>query len=111
MNILVLGAGAWGTALAVSASDNPRQAHHVTLWARDAAQARAMRSDRANARYLPGLPLPAGLQIADGADVAEGSTTDVAVLDADGTGVSMIAAVMSVSGLALPLRSARTLAK
>lgn len=71
MNILVLGAGAWGTALAVSASGNPRQAHHVTLWARDAAQAQAMRADRVNARYLPGLPLPTGLQIVDGADVAK----------------------------------------
>jgi glycerol-3-phosphate dehydrogenase (NAD(P)+) len=71
MNILVLGAGAWGTALAVSASENPRQTHQVTLWARDAAQARAMRADRVNARYLPGLPLPDSLQIADGASVAE----------------------------------------
>lgn len=71
MNILVLGAGAWGTALAVSASGNPRQAHHVTLWARDAAQARAMRVDRVNARYLPGLPLPAAVQIVDGAHVAK----------------------------------------
>lgn len=70
MNILVLGAGAWGTALAVSASDNPRQAHRVTLWARDAAQANAMRADRVNARYLPGLPLPVGLRIVDGSDVA-----------------------------------------
>lgn len=70
MNILVLGAGAWGTALAVSASGNPRQAHHVTLWARDAVQARAMRADHVNARYLPGLQLPVGLRILDGMDVA-----------------------------------------
>jgi glycerol-3-phosphate dehydrogenase (NAD(P)+) len=70
MNILVLGAGAWGTALAVSASDNARQAHRVTLWARDAAQARAMQAQRVNARYLPGLPLPADLRIVDGNDVS-----------------------------------------
>lgn len=70
MNILVLGAGAWGTALAVSASANPRQAHQVTLWARDASQARAMRADHVNARYLPGLHLPEGLRIVDGTDVA-----------------------------------------
>jgi glycerol-3-phosphate dehydrogenase (NAD(P)+) len=70
MNILVLGAGAWGTALAVSASANARQAHRVTLWARDAAQARAMQAQRVNARYLPGLPLPADLRIADGSNVA-----------------------------------------
>jgi glycerol-3-phosphate dehydrogenase (NAD(P)+) len=70
MNILVLGAGAWGTALAVSASDNARQAHRVTLWARDAAQAQAMQAQRVNARYLPGLLLPADLRIVDGSDVA-----------------------------------------
>ena len=64
MKILVLGAGAWGTALAVSASQNP--GHEVALWARDAAQAAAMRSTRVNARYLPDLPLPPALQIADG---------------------------------------------
>ncbi|MFO6420810.1 NAD(P)H-dependent glycerol-3-phosphate dehydrogenase [Hylemonella sp. W303a] len=70
MNILVLGAGAWGTALAVSASANSRQAHQVTLWARDAAQARAMRADHVNARYLPGLRLPKDLRVVDGVDVA-----------------------------------------
>jgi glycerol-3-phosphate dehydrogenase (NAD(P)+) len=42
----------------------------VTLWARDAAQARAMQAQRVNARYLPGLPLPADLRIVDGNDVS-----------------------------------------
>jgi len=64
MKILVLGAGAWGTALACSAARTP--GHQVTLWARNAAQASAMQSGRSNARYLPGLALPAGLQIASG---------------------------------------------
>ncbi|MFN7446047.1 MAG: NAD(P)H-dependent glycerol-3-phosphate dehydrogenase [Curvibacter sp.] len=66
MKILVLGAGAWGTALAMSASQGVAARHCVTLWARDAAQAAAMQSARVNARYLPGLPLPAGLQVTDG---------------------------------------------
>jgi glycerol-3-phosphate dehydrogenase (NAD(P)+) len=66
MKILVLGAGAWGTALAVSASANPLSRHEVTLWARDAAQAAAMRSTRVNSRYLPDLPLPQGLHVMDG---------------------------------------------
>ena len=38
MKILILGAGAWGSALAVSACAHP-QGHKVTLWARDSAQA------------------------------------------------------------------------
>jgi glycerol-3-phosphate dehydrogenase (NAD(P)+) len=66
MKILVLGAGAWGTALAVSASQNPQVHHAVTLWARDAAQAAAMQTARVNARYLPDLPLPASLRVIDG---------------------------------------------
>ncbi len=66
MKILVLGAGAWGTALAMSASQNPQSPHEVILWARDAAQAAAMQSARVNARYLPGLPLPPSLRVIDG---------------------------------------------
>ena len=49
MNLTVLGAGAWGTALAVHAA----AAHPTRLWARDAGQAAQMRSLRRNARYLP----------------------------------------------------------
>jgi glycerol-3-phosphate dehydrogenase (NAD(P)+) len=64
MKIIVIGAGAWGTALAVSAV-----AHHdVTLWARDAAQASAMHNSRVNLAYLPGITLAANLQVrSDGA--------------------------------------------
>src|SRR6185312_2268434 len=39
MKIVVLGAGSWGTALAISACQNAAVRHQVTLWARDAAQA------------------------------------------------------------------------
>lgn len=59
MKIAVLGAGAWGTALACSAAP----AHEVVLWARDAAQAAAMQAGRVNLRYLPGVELPPRLQI------------------------------------------------
>jgi glycerol-3-phosphate dehydrogenase (NAD(P)+) len=59
MKILVLGAGAWGTALAASAA----QRHGVTLWARDPAQAAAIASTRENQRYLPGVVLPAPVAV------------------------------------------------
>jgi glycerol-3-phosphate dehydrogenase (NAD(P)+) len=59
MKIAVLGAGAWGTALAINAG-----AHHsVTLWARDVPQAQAMQAERVNTRYLPDLPFTAGVQV------------------------------------------------
>jgi glycerol-3-phosphate dehydrogenase (NAD(P)+) len=57
MRLTVLGAGAWGTALAVAASAR----HEVMLWGRDSAQVEAMRRQRRNQRYLPGVPLPAPL--------------------------------------------------
>lgn len=53
-NVAVLGAGAWGTAIACALA--PR--HAVLLWARDPAQAERLRVQRDNARYLPGIRLP-----------------------------------------------------
>jgi len=61
MNITVMGAGAWGTALAISLAGQ----HRVTLWARDAAQVAAMRASRCNVRYLPDVLLPDSLQLSD----------------------------------------------
>jgi glycerol-3-phosphate dehydrogenase (NAD(P)+) len=66
MRIALLGAGAWGTALAVAAA--PR--HDVMLWARDAAQAQALDAARENLRYLPGIALPPSLNIANHLDAA-----------------------------------------
>jgi glycerol-3-phosphate dehydrogenase (NAD(P)+) len=68
MKIIVIGAGAWGTAMAVSAARNPA-GHQVVLWARDGAQAQTLADTRENARYLPGIPLPRELQLRGG-DVA-----------------------------------------
>ncbi|WP_395058884.1 NAD(P)H-dependent glycerol-3-phosphate dehydrogenase [Polaromonas sp.] len=73
MKIAVLGAGAWGTALAISAaraasSRSAAPRHQVSLWARDAAQLAEMQALRVNARYLPGMVLPPSLQLTGGAD-------------------------------------------
>ncbi len=57
MRLAVLGAGAWGTALAAHWAGP----HDVVLWGRNAAELAAMRTQRVNARYLPGCPLPAAL--------------------------------------------------
>ncbi|MBE0440090.1 MAG: NAD(P)-dependent glycerol-3-phosphate dehydrogenase [Gammaproteobacteria bacterium] len=58
----VLGAGAWGTALAIAIARND---HPVILWGRDASQLAAMRQSRSNERYLPGIVFPESLVIAD----------------------------------------------
>ncbi len=57
--LVVLGAGAWGTALAVAAVER----QPVMLWARDAQQASAMMAARCNQRYLPEIKLPPALRI------------------------------------------------
>lgn len=61
MNISVLGAGAWGTALALSCAAR----HDTWLWTRDAQQATLMHEQRCNRRYLPELQLPERLHISD----------------------------------------------
>ena len=61
--IAVLGAGAWGTALALQAA---RAGHAVTLWGRDQARVAEIAQARENARYLPGVTLsPAIAPVAD----------------------------------------------
>ena len=80
--IVVLGAGAWGTALAVAASAR----HPVLLWARDPQQANEMAASRRNRRYLPEVALPESLRIT--ADPAE--ARDIAAL-----GLAVIGSPMS----------------
>jgi glycerol-3-phosphate dehydrogenase (NAD(P)+) len=62
MTIAVLGAGAWGTALASLLAG---QGHTVRLWARDPALAAALAETRENRRYLPGLRLPEAVSPCD----------------------------------------------
>jgi glycerol-3-phosphate dehydrogenase (NAD(P)+) len=57
--VAVLGAGAWGTAIASVLA--PRLG--VTLWARDPAQAESMARLRRNERYLPGVEIPAAVKV------------------------------------------------
>jgi glycerol-3-phosphate dehydrogenase (NAD(P)+) len=63
----VLGAGSWGTALAVHLA---RAGHDVRLWARDPAFVDEMRASRRNARYLPEPPLADAIQITAALDEA-----------------------------------------
>ncbi len=56
--IAVLGAGSWGTALAIQLARNGRE---VMLWGRDAGQMAEMAASRRNSRYLPDTDLPEGL--------------------------------------------------
>jgi glycerol-3-phosphate dehydrogenase (NAD(P)+) len=64
--VTVLGAGSWGTALAVHLA---RVGHDVRLWARDAGFAATLTAARENAVYLPGVPFPP--TVTAGGDLAE----------------------------------------
>ena len=63
--ITFIGAGAWGTALAMAACRLPGE-RQVRLHVRDPLQAAGIQRERVNARYLPGLRLPDALQVLGG---------------------------------------------
>ena len=71
--IVILGDGAWGTALAVLLAQNPN--YRVTLWSARAENGQLLQERRENVRLLPGVPIPPAIQL----------TTDIrhAVADAD----------------------------
>ena len=62
MKVTLLGAGAWGTAMAVQAAKH-LQDDDVCLWSRNAEQVRVMQQAGENQAYLPGVPLPKNLRI------------------------------------------------
>jgi N6-L-threonylcarbamoyladenine synthase len=68
--VVVAGAGAFGTALALAAL---RAGRDVTLWARDPVQAQFMRSTRENSAYLPGVAIPPGVQVSSDTSVFRGA--------------------------------------
>ncbi|HEX5132668.1 MAG TPA: NAD(P)H-dependent glycerol-3-phosphate dehydrogenase [Candidatus Krumholzibacteria bacterium] len=60
MNVAVLGAGSWGTTLAIVLAEN---GHTVALWDRRGARASALQSTRENAIFLPGVRIPDGVSV------------------------------------------------
>ena len=60
--IAVLGAGSWGTALAISLSAN---GHFVKMWDIDPTHLQELKENRENVRYLPGVPFEERLELAD----------------------------------------------
>ncbi len=60
MRVAVLGAGSWGTTLAVLIAE---RGHAVTLWDHDREQLDRMAAERENRRYLPGITIPEGVKV------------------------------------------------
>ncbi len=74
-SVAVIGAGAWGTALAAAAHDAGRR---VALWAREPEVVADVNRRRENRRFLPGIALPEGLRATG--DLAEAAASDAALL-------------------------------
>jgi glycerol-3-phosphate dehydrogenase (NAD(P)+) len=72
--IAVLGAGSYGTALAISLA---RNGNPTLLWGRNADDIRVMREQRVNQRYLPDIHLPDSLAVTDDLAFAVGSCRDI----------------------------------
>jgi glycerol-3-phosphate dehydrogenase (NAD(P)+) len=69
--VAVLGAGSWGTTLAIQIA---RRSGSVRLWGRDVSLVSAMQTTRENPRYLPGIALPPGVRItSDHAEALRGA--------------------------------------
>jgi glycerol-3-phosphate dehydrogenase (NAD(P)+) len=73
-DIAVLGAGSWGTALAIQLARAGRPAR---LWGRDRSHVAAMARERSNARYLPDVRFPDSLHLLDSLEAAVAGVNDV----------------------------------
>ena len=75
--IAVLGAGSWGTALAMLLGENN---HQVNLWSHNAEQATAMQKNRENNRYLAGLIFPEQLNVSADLETTLKDVTDILIV-------------------------------
>jgi len=99
VSIAVVGAGAWGTALAAHLARRADLA--VTLWARDPAQARAMAARRINERYLPGFALPDALLVTS--ELASAASAELLVVATPVAALPAAAATLAAAGARAPL--------
>ena len=72
--IAIVGAGGWGTALAVLWS---KQGNEITLWGHDPARTEKVRATRENPDYLPGIKLPESIRVTS--DIADCASADLIV--------------------------------
>lgn len=75
--ISVLGAGSWGTALAILLAKN---GHNVLLWGRSKEKIAAMQSAAENTFFLPDIPFPAALQVTHNLESAVQQSAELMVV-------------------------------
>lgn len=74
--VLVLGAGAWGTALAVATA---RNGHDVLLWGRNSQHMQQLQSEHCNSRYLPSISFPDNLRPVTSLDNLPAGIDDIVI--------------------------------
>ncbi len=98
-DVLFVGAGAWGTALAAHVARRPDV--RVSLLARDAGQASAIAAARENVRYLPGIRLPDALAVTHDATIA--ARASLVVVATPVAALSDVADTLAAAGVRAPL--------
>jgi glycerol-3-phosphate dehydrogenase (NAD(P)+) len=101
LRIAVIGAGAFGTALAVHLSSRAQAAPQVALHVRDATYAAQLRRERCNARYLPGVDVPASVDIEAG--LAGVPRADVVLAAVPAASLGAVVGELLARGVAAPL--------
>jgi glycerol-3-phosphate dehydrogenase (NAD(P)+) len=100
-SIAIVGAGAWGTALAIHLAR--RDELSVRLCARDPAQARTIAAERVNAKYLPDVELPVALTVTAGLRAA--TTAELLIVATPIAALADVARDLSAAGARAPLVS------
>jgi len=100
----VIGAGAWGTALAVLAA---RRGHEVVLWARRAALAEEIAAARENADYLPGVRLADSIRATADGDALAACGTVLVVVPAQHVGAVLAGLAPAIRADALVVLCAK----
>lgn len=101
MKIAVLGAGAWGTALAINFLKNSDSRHEITLWTKDPDHCVELLQEHTNRQFLPGFSLPESLQLTSDLNVAV--KADLALIVVPTAGLRETFRAIVSSGKAIPV--------
>jgi glycerol-3-phosphate dehydrogenase (NAD(P)+) len=94
VKVSVIGAGGWGTALAILIANN---GFDVCLWSRNAAFADTLDRERNNYKYLPGVPIPETIAIT--IDLHRAASADVIVFATPSTALRLISRSLASSAI------------
>ena len=101
MKIAILGAGAWGTALAINLLKNSNSRHEITLWTKDRGHCAELIQERTNRQFLPGFPLPESLKLTSDFNVAVNA--DLALIVVPTAGLRETLRAIVSCGKAIPV--------